>query len=118
MDPYRNGSPGNFGPGRPSCHDRNAALRYRGMSFVTHNRRVYVIMSSLRGTRTTRGVGVGDALDKARRAYRDLSCRTASDARGSDTFPYCLGKLARGRFIYFGADPIGTVAVALVPLYG
>ena len=114
------GPPGTFAstPGRPSPYDRTAALRYRGMSFVTNNRRVYVIMSSLRGTRTLRGVGVGDALEDARRAYRRLTCSSASDAHGDDTFPYCNGRLMPGRFIYFGGDPIGTIAVARVPLYG
>jgi hypothetical protein len=119
-DAFVDGPPGTFAnsPGKPSPHDRTAALRYRGMSFITNDRRVYVIMSSLRGTRTRRGVAVGDALYKARKAYRGLSCQKASDAHGVDTFPYCTGRLAPGRFIYFGGDPVGTIAVARVPLFG
>jgi hypothetical protein len=114
------GPPGTFAssPGRPSPDDRTAALRYRGMTFMTNNHRVYVIMSSLRGTRTLRGVAIGDALDAARRAYPGLKCRRASDAPGSDTFRYCSGRQAPERFIYFGGDPVGTIAVARVPLYG
>lgn len=88
------------------------------MSFVTNDRRVYVIMSSLRGTRTLRGVGVGDPLDDAQGKYSGLACHDASDAHGTATFRYCNGKLAPGRFIYFGGDPIGTVATARVPLDG
>jgi hypothetical protein len=30
----------------------------------------------------------------------------------------CLGRLNRKRYLYFGGDPIGTVAIAQVPLYG
>jgi hypothetical protein len=119
-DAFADGPPGTFAstPSKPSPHDRTVALRYRGMSFITNNRRVYVIMSSLRGTRTLHGVEVGDALDEARTAYRGLTCRNASDAHGVDMFPYCNGRLGRGRFIYFGGDPVGTIAVARVPLYG
>lgn len=105
-------------PGTPSPDDRTAAVRYRGMSFVTNNRRVYVIMSSLAGTRTLRGVSVGGALEEAQKAYRGLACDTATDAHGDGTFPYCGGRLAPGRFVYFGGDPIDTIAVARVPLYG
>jgi hypothetical protein len=119
-DGYETGTPGTFAstPGRPRPDDRTKALRYRGMAFVTNERRVYVIMSSLPGTRTTRRVGVGDDLERARRAYRGLSCKQATDAHGGDAFPYCLGRLDGKHYLYFGGDPIGTVAIAEVPLYG
>jgi hypothetical protein len=116
---YDNG-PGTFAstPGRPRPDDRTKALRYRGMAFVTNERHVYVIMSSLPGTRTSKGVGVGDELDAARHAYAGLKCDRATDTDGNDAFAYCLKRLAGKRYLYFGGDPIGTVAVAQVPLYG
>ena len=119
-DDRETGSPGTLAstPGRPRPDDRTKALRYRGMSFVTNERRVYVIMSSLPGTRTTRRVGIGDDLDRARRAYRSLSCKHATYEEGGEAFAYCLGRLDRKRYLYFGGDPIGTVAIAQVPLYG
>jgi hypothetical protein len=119
-DHYEAGTPGTFAstPGHPRPDDRTKSLRYRGMAFVTNRRRVYVIMSTLPGTRTRRRVGVGDDLDRARRAYSGLSCKHASDADGGDVFPYCLGRLDRKRYLYFGGDPIGSVAIAQVPLYG
>jgi hypothetical protein len=119
-DHFDSGSPGTFAstPGTPRPDDRTAHLRCRGMAFVTNERRVYVIMSSLPGTRTAQGVGVGDDLEKARGSYRGVKCDMATDEEGDDAFPYCLGKLAGKRYIYFGGDPIGTVAIAEVPLYG
>lgn len=119
-DRFESGSPGTFAstPGTPRPDDRTAHLSYHGMAFVTNERRVYVIMSSLPGTRTSHGVGVGDDLEKARRSYRGVKCDMATDEEGNDAFRYCLGRLAGKRYLYFGGDPIGTVAIAEVPLYG
>lgn len=50
--------------------------------------------------------------------HRGVKCDMATDEEGNDAFPYCLGKLAAKRYLYFGGDPIGTVAIAEVPLYG
>jgi hypothetical protein len=88
------------------------------MAFMTNARRVYVIMSSLPGTRTTKGVRVGDDLAAARGAYRGLRCDKATDAHGASDFPYCVLQMAGRRWLYFGGDPIGTIAVARVALYG
>lgn len=120
VDARSDGPPGTFAstPGRPSRHDRTGVLRYRGMSFVTNNGHVYVIMSSLPRTRAVRGVGVGDSLQDVRRAYPGLTCDAASDSHGAQTFSYCSGRLRAGHFVYFGGDPVGTVAVARVRLYG
>jgi hypothetical protein len=119
-DRFETGSPGTFAssPTGPSPTDRTAFLRYRGMSFATNDRAVYVIMSSLPGTRTSKGVGVGDDLDAARRAYPQLRCEEGTDAHGVPVFPYCRARLGEHRYLYFGADPIGTVAIAQVELYG
>ncbi|HEX2087568.1 MAG TPA: hypothetical protein VHF89_17925 [Solirubrobacteraceae bacterium] len=112
-------APGTFAstPGPPRPDDRTAALRYPGMSFVTNDRRVYVVMSTLEGTETTRGVRIGDDLDAARERY-PLECDEATDAHGAGTFPYCRGHEAGRPHVYFGGDPIGAIAVARVPLYG
>lgn len=119
-DRFETGSPGNFasGPDAPSPTDRSASLRYPGMAFSTDDRAVYVIMSSLPGTRTSKDVGVGDGLAAARRAYPQLRCDEGSDAHGVPVFPYCGARLGPHRYLYFGADPIGTIAIAQVPLYG
>ena len=119
-DEWSAGSPGTFSssPRKASPHDRTGVLRYRGMAFVTNNGRVYVIISSLPRTRALRGVGVGDSMRDVRRAYPGLDCDTATDAHGAETFPYCGGRLREGRYLYFGGDPVGTVAVGRVRLYG
>jgi hypothetical protein len=119
-DSFERGTPGTFAssPDGPSPTDRTVFLRYRGMSFGTNDRAVYVIMSSLPGTRTTKGPGVGDRLDAARRAYPELRCAEGTDAHGGAAFPYCGARLGNRRYLYFGGDPIGTVAIAQVPLRG
>ena len=65
--------------------------------------------------RTAEDVRVGDALARAARAYRWLTCALVQ--RGSDTYPACSGRLpGRGVWAWFGGDPIANVTVANVPL--
>ena len=57
------------------------------------------------------GCGAGEVGVPSAGSYR---LDEATDAHGGDTFAYCGGRLAPGRFIYFGGESIGTVAVARV----
>lgn len=119
VDGFESGAPGTYRPPRtPTPHDRRETLRYPGISISTFNRRVYVLMSSLQQTTSRRGVGVGDQLSDVRRAYPELACGAATDDFGKDTFPYCTAEVHPGRFLYFGGDPVGTVAIGKVALSG
>jgi hypothetical protein len=77
-DRYDTGGPGTFAsaPGPPRPDDRTKALRYRGMSFVTNERRVYVIMSSLPGT--SRRVASGSATTSTVPAGPTEGCRAGT----------------------------------------
>ena len=121
QDRYDAGSPGTFAstPGRRRPDDRTKALRYHGMSFVTNERRVYVIML-LDSPRAVRLVASGSATTSTVPAgptgpSRASTPRTRRAARPSRT---ASGGSIRKRYLYFGGDPIGTVAIAQVPLYG
>lgn len=115
-DEFGGGSPRSELSRTPTPNDRKASLRYDGMSFSTFNRRVYVMVSALQRTKTLRGVGVGDGLSEVRRAYPELVCGTATDDFGRDTFEYCTAEVHPGRFLYFGSDPVETVAIGTVAL--
>ncbi len=112
------GGPGFGRPRTPTPNDRSTTLRYDGMSFSTFNRRVYVVVSALQRATSLRGVGVGDRLSEVRRAYPELACGTATDDFGRDTHQYCTAEVHPGRFLYFGSDPVETVAIGKVALSG
>ena len=68
-----------------------------------------------RGAVTLRGIQAGDSLDEAKAAYPELECR---DAPAGDiaTYPVCTGRVAEGRHIWFGGDPILNISVSRSPM--
>ena len=94
------------------------AMRYEGVAFLVSSRGVYAFIVTEDGARTTRGVAVGDALADARRRYR-LGCgagvgREPLFGGDRETYPTCRGTLDERRRIWFGEDPIRSIAVARV----
>jgi hypothetical protein len=75
------------------------------------------ILAAGRGTYTTAGnVAIGDRLGRVKQAYVGARCATASFAESDKTFRYCVGRLRPGRYLWFGGDPIDTIAIAAAPL--
>jgi hypothetical protein len=68
-----------------------------------------------RGAHTLRGIEAGDTLDEARAAYAELTCGEAP-AGDIATYPYCSGRVAEDRHIWFGGDPIANISVSRSPL--
>jgi hypothetical protein len=66
---------------------------------------------------TQRAVAIGDPLSTARARYPGLRCEKERDAGeyGTDP-PYCTGKLADDRYIWFGNDPIRIIALSKTPM--
>jgi hypothetical protein len=68
------------------------------------------------GAPTARGVEVGDDLDDVRASYPEIRCGDAaageSPIRGNTTFPYCSGRVAPDRWIWFGGDPVANISVS------
>lgn len=59
----------------------------------------------------TAGGLVGDSLAEASRAYA-LHCGQTSGAPEYREWPYCVGELSSGRFVWFGEDPIRSITVS------
>jgi hypothetical protein len=96
---------------RNDIHD----LRYRSVVFSvsTTPAGTYYFAVSAPGARTSRGVGIGDSLSKARGAYRGaLHCDIANQGSEYPSFPYCGARLAPHVYLYFGQDPIRSIAFA------
>ena len=109
-DYYEIGAPVSIAaPGRPD------ALRYPHLSVMLDSGRVTVIMTAEKGAQTNAGVAIGDSLGEARSAYPGLTCGNRPLGEGG-SFPYCGGRLAPNRWIWFGEDPIASITLASLEL--
>jgi hypothetical protein len=90
------------------------SLRYDGVSFFVCGGHVYGFIVTQSGARTRRGVAIGDAASAVRARYPQLSCGEAPFEGGS--YPYCGGRIAKRRWLWFGRDPVRSISVAVVPL--
>ena len=86
-----------------------ATLRYEGVSVLIGPRGVYAFLVSEADARTRRGVGIGDTLADARRAYGRVGCETFDNGEGVE-YPYCRTTVGGVR-LWFGEDPIRSVTV-------
>jgi hypothetical protein len=91
-------------------------MRYRGVSFLARNNRVYALLVSADGAQTTDGVGIGSPLSEVEARYPHAGCETAPDAHGQDDYDYCQVKLGRHRYVLFSKDPIRSIAIAKLPM--
>lgn len=64
------------------------------------------------GAATGRSVEIGDPLDRAAQAYPGLECREQNEGTENRPYPACTGRVAPERYIWFGGDPITTIAMS------
>jgi hypothetical protein len=64
------------------------------------------------GAATGRGVEIGDPLDRAAKAYPSVTCGEENEGTENRSYPACTGRVAPERFIWFGGDPITTIAMS------
>jgi hypothetical protein len=78
-------------------------LRFEDVAFLVADDRVYAFIA-------TAGGPVGAELESVRQAY-PLRCGTTA---GGDyrEYPYCVGRLADRRYVWFGDDPVRSVTVS------
>ena len=113
--------PGALPPQEVSTHDRARikAVRYKNVSFlVAPDVGTYTVMVADPDARTSRGVRIGRPLASARDVYPDLSCGRKNVETEYRQFAYCTGEVATRRYIWFGGDPIRSIAITVRPLTG
>jgi hypothetical protein len=97
------------------------SISYTGVAFDLCDGRVYGFIVTARESHTLRGVAIGQPLRTAKRAYPLLRCGRSSGDTTDPPIPlygYCVGQLAPHRWLWFGHDPVKSIAVASVPLGG
>ena len=100
----------------PPGSSSSKALRYEGVAFAVGSEGVYaVIVTEL--ARTLRGVAIGDDLAQSQRLYEVGCSKRVFGERiggGSLTYPTCRGTIDGRIRIWFGEDPIRSIAIARV----
>lgn len=98
----------------PGYIRRPDLLRYDDVSVLsTPPDGIHSIVVSDPRAATRKGVGIGDALAEAKRLYPTLHCAKARTMSEGEPAPaYCAGRLAKGRYIWFGNDPIRVIALS------
>ncbi len=97
----------------PSSTAPSQIWRYRKLVGLVSDARVHGYLTTDSSAQTAAGVGVGDSLAIAARAYRNLNCfgvQLGSDAVNPD-YQGCEGTLRSGDEIWFGGDPIDSIWV-------
>jgi len=96
----------------PSGPGEAISLDYADLAVDTKNGRVVWIVTTSPRAQTDRGVGVGDSLAIARRAYPHLTC-AAHDSGSDEPWgpPFCYAHMHAGVNLELIGDPILTVIV-------
>lgn len=94
-----------------------ALWRFKHVVIAADQRdRPWLIGVTARDAWTTRGVGIGSSLEEVQRAYPNASCETFNEGTEYYAFPYCTARVAPGRFIWFGEDPVRGITMSRAPL--
>ena len=100
----------------PPGSSSSKVLRYEGVAFAVGSDGVYAIIVT-EPARTLRGVAIGDDLARSRRLY-DVGCGEGVAGEriggGSLTYPTCRGTIDERIRIWFGEDPIRSIAIGQV----
>ena len=97
-------------------HEGEGDGRYRDVAVLIDHRHVFGFVITAEGAQTRRGVGIGDDLHLASRRYRTVRCGTANEGSEYPNFPFCSGRVARRRYIWFGQDPIRSITLTTTRL--
>jgi len=99
----------------PGYDDKPDLLRYENVAFLstpTPSGIHSIVIDDPRAA-TQKGVGIGDPLAAAGKAYPSLRCQPERDRGEYAPDPaHCSGKLADARYIWFGNDPIRIIALS------
>jgi hypothetical protein len=111
-------------PGAPQDGTPNEVgvteIRYRGSGASFCRGRAFLFVVSSRGSSTTAGAAIGQSLERARKRYPTLRCRTSpgSTEPPVPVYKYCTGKIGPRRYLWLGQDPVSSIAIATVGMAG
>ena len=90
-------------PGYPANHKTNAIWRFTDAAIDAYDGKAFTFVITARDAVTKQRVGVGNTLEEVRAKYAGLKCGVANEGAEWPEIPYCTGRVAPGRHIWFGA---------------
>jgi hypothetical protein len=92
---------------------------YRGAQVSFCGGRSFLIVTTARGSRTGAGASIGEPLRQAAARHHGMRCDTSTASTTdppSPVYRYCTVRIAPGRDLWLGQDPVSSIALATVPL--
>lgn len=96
---------GPYDPFGPSFRYYDVAFDFKGAELGA-----FVVVEP--GATTSRGVQIGDPLERAESAYPELRCGTVNEGTEYEPYPACEGQLSADRYMWLGGDPITSIALS------
>ena len=90
----------------------HAVWRFKSVAIVSYGGKAFTMAVTAPGAITRRRVGVGSTLAQVRAQYSGLRCDIANEGTEYPMYPYCAGRVARGRYAWFGGDPVRSVTLS------
>lgn len=89
-----------------------AIWRFKSAAIVSYGGKTFTFAITTVDALTRRRVGVGSTLEQVRMKYPMLRCDIANEGTEYPTYPYCAGRVAPGRYVWFGRDPVRSVTLS------
>jgi hypothetical protein len=93
-----------------------AIWRFDDVAMAAGRGRAWLVAVAAQDAFTRAGVGVGSDLDDVRAAYPAADCDTANEGTEYTPFDYCTLRVAPGRYLWFGNDPVRSLTMSREPL--
>ena len=104
-------------PGYPAHHKTYAIWRFTDAAIDAYDGKAFTFVVTAQDAVTKQRVGVGNTLEEVRAKYAGLQCGVANEGAEWPEIPYCTGRVAPGRHIWFGGDPVRSVGLSRKPLF-
>ena len=89
-----------------------AIWRFKSLVIDSYGGKAFTVAITAPDALTRQRVGVGSTQEQVRAKYAGLKCGIANEGTEWPEIPYCTGRVAPGRHIWFGGEPVRSVVLS------